>query len=114
MTRNSGDEMCESTHHEIAKQHVMQAGAHLRKFLDQEPRHIDNLDEWELALVKRVHGSSFVDRTMNRASQLDRIEQEAERVNRPDEQIKRVAFSMAEHRVIQPDEAGMREREFTR
>ncbi len=67
-----------------------------------------------MALVSRVCGNSVVDRTMNRAAQLDRIEQEAERVNRDESRIKRVAFDMEEYVAVGPNDVVIEEREFTR
>lgn len=106
--------MDEQTHYDVAREHVAQAGAHLRRWLDQEPRNIDNLDEFEMALVRRVCGNSVLDRVMNRAAQLDQIEREAERDTRPAEHIERVRFRMAEHRVIPANEEVIKTREFSR
>lgn len=99
----------------LYEEHFTLAALALRKLLEEDPRNIDALSELDMAIVRQAHGSSFLDRTMNRASQVDRLEREAERVNRPDENTKRVKFEMEEYAAAAPplDDSELA-REFTR
>jgi hypothetical protein len=62
---------------------VEEAASCLRVHLDKDPQSIDALTNLELAIVRSVLGRRWIERVERRADQLDRIEREVERANRP-------------------------------
>jgi hypothetical protein len=90
------------THYETATRLVEYAGKRLRQHLEADPLQIDNLDEFELALLRRTQPRGFLDRVMNLAAQAEALDRKVEQVNRPDDQIIRKQFTMQEYVAVPP------------